>query len=106
MFDFTKQDLASFYQFVVINVAQRLGIKDAEWKSIGELGMEISKSSPETYNLLAQFFQAYQGWYAYSFDENGKGKSFDETNESGSRYFDLSKARDETRKNLLQKINA
>lgn len=106
MFEFTKQDLASFYQFVVINVAQRLGIKDAEWKSIGELDMEISKSNNEIYNLLVKFFKEYQAWYDYSYDENGAGKSFDLTNDSGSLYIELSNARDTTRSDLLQKLNA
>lgn len=106
MFEFTKQDLANFYQFVVINVAQRVGIKDAEWKSIGELGMEISKSNTEVYDLLVKFFKDYQSWYDYSYDSSGVGKSFDLTNDSGSRYIELSNTRDTTRNALLQKLNA
>lgn len=106
MFEFTKQDLASFYQFVVINVAQRLGIKDADWKSIGELGMEISKSNTEIYDLLVKFFEDYLAWYDYSYDENGIGKSFDLSYDSGSRYIELSNTRDATRNSLLQKLNA
>ncbi|MDF0378407.1 hypothetical protein [Methylophilus sp. YYY-1] len=106
MFEFTKHDLASFYQYVVVNVAQRLGIKEAEWKSIGELGIEISKSNSDIYEILVQFFKDYQAWYDYSYDEKGVGKSFDFTNDSGTRYIDLSNKRDETRSLLLQKLNA
>ena len=43
MFGFSKEELASFYHQVVSNVAQRIGIENSEWKSIGELGVEISK---------------------------------------------------------------
>lgn len=106
MFDFTKQDLANFYQFVVIKVAQTLGIKDVEWKSIGELDMEISESNVEIYNLLVMFFKNYQSWYDYSYEKNGVGKLFDLTNDSGSRYIDLSNTRDTARNALLQKLNA
>jgi hypothetical protein len=106
MFEFTKHDLASFYQYVVVNVAQRLGIKEAEWKSIGELGVEISKFNINTHEILVQFFKDYQAWYDYSYDENGVGKSFDFTNDSGTKYIDLSNKRDESRNLLLQKLNA
>ena len=104
MFEFTKHDLASFYQYIVIKVAQKLGIKEAEWKSIGELSVEISKSNSNIHDILVQFFKEYQAWYDYSYDENGVGKSID--NDSGTRYIELSDIRDEARNHLLQKLNS
>ena len=105
MFEFSKQDLASFYQQIVVNTAQTLGIKDAEWKSIGELGVELSKLNIQIYSLLVEFFKDYQTWYDYSYDENGVGKSFDYAGESGARYIELSDKRDSTRNKLLQLLN-
>ena len=104
MFGFSKEELASFYHQVVSNVAQRIGIENSEWKSIGELGVEISKLNNEIYDSLCKFFKAYQAWYDYSY-ENGVGKDFDFNNGSGAQYIELSNSRDATRNELLRQLN-
>ena len=105
MFGFSKEELASFYHQVVTNVAQRIGITNFEWKSIGELDIEISKLNNEIHGLLCKFFKDYQAWYDYSY-ENGIGKIFDFNNGSGAQYIELSSIRDTTRNELLEQLNS
>ncbi len=100
--EFNKAELAGFYEQVFVNVAARLNIEDAEWKSRGELEIEIRNSHEEIHALLKQFILIYQAWYDFSFVD-GVGKKL-EGGES-EQYSVLSQARDESRKALLEALS-
>ena len=105
MFDFSKGQLDSFYHQVIVNVADKVGVNNFEWMSIGELDIEILKLNSEIYDSLSKFFKDYRAWYDYSY-ENGAGKKFDFNVGSGAQYMELSKARDAARNKLLEQLNA
>lgn len=85
-----------------MNVVTKLNISDAIWKSRGELEIEIKQKDENIKNLLNAFFTAYQKWYDFSYDENGKVKEIQggET----EQYMELMSGSDQTRKNLLSEL--
>jgi len=105
MYEFTKAELSSYYYHVAVLVANHLEIQQSEWKSRGELGVEIKTKNPEVSQLLSEFYKAYQAWYDYCY-QDGSSKITGEDNNCGYAYIELSKDRDEIRNRLIDKLNS
>jgi len=103
MFSFTASALASFYEQIIVNVASKLEISDAIWKSRGELEIEIRNKNESISKLLSDFLDAYQKWYDFSYDETGQGN--DIAAGANEQFIELTDSRDKTRNLLLEQLN-
>ena len=104
MFSFTVPELASFYEQVIVNVASKLEISNAIWKSRGELEIEIRNKDQDIFKLLSNFLDAYQKWYDFSYNETGQGKEI--AAGKNEQFIELLDNRDKTRNVLLKQLES
>lgn len=105
MYEFSKAELSSFYNQVAVRVAEKIGVVDAEWKSRGELGIEIQRLSPDISFALSQFYDAYQTWYDTCYKE-GSAIAAGGNDDDGYEYVEIAFARDDARKRLIEQLNS
>jgi hypothetical protein len=104
--DITEKDVEILEYFTTLSAAYKLGLQDAEQRSLTALRLDIQARNPHVAAALDAFVRAYRQWYAFHVRIDAKEKqgnlSLQETNELHS----LIREREDTRTQLVKVLGS
>jgi hypothetical protein len=102
--DMTREDLHVFYHQIFQIVANKLGIKDFEWKFPGELAEEIANINSSVASQIDEFFKAYEEWFAVHEEIDSSGSQGNLTPEQNDKLQQVINHRDLQRQKLIDQV--
>lgn len=100
----TENDVKQLEQFAALSAANKLKIKDAEWKTSTELVELISQIKPELAASLEAFILAYRNWYNFHVQIDKAGKQGNLNQKETEELNQLMERRDDTRNVLIKSL--
>jgi exonuclease I len=102
--ELTEAWLQTHFHDVIRQTAQRVGLKNLEWKSSLEQLQEIEAIRPTVNEKLREFFVVYERWFSATKDFNQKLLDGTLTQQDKAQAIDCTVERDAARQALIKEI--
>ena len=99
-----EEDVNAISRFAARNVAQKLGVKEADFKSSPELVEEVRQKDIAAHEKLLAFLESYSKWFEFHKRIEAAGKAGQLSEKETEELLSLIKQRDRTRSELVDYI--
>jgi len=99
-----EDDVNAISRFAARNVAQKLGVKEADFMSSPELVEEVHHKDIVAHKKLLAFLESYSKWFEFHKRMEAAGKTGSLSNKETEELLSLMKQRDHTRSELVEYI--